>query len=124
MRWTSIPSRESRITSSLCMLCKPIREQLAYFSQCTAVLALLSYYVLLYLKEQCIISNVPVLISWWPVKKTPNLLNFEGLNGCLQYFTLCRFGRKKTVVVHMIAAAISAVCVSFIPAGTDNKGTV
>ena len=34
----------------------------------------------------------------------------------------CRFGRKKTVVVHMVAAAISAVCVSFIPAGTDNKG--
>lgn len=35
-----------------------------------------------------------------------------------------RFGRKKTVVVHMIAAAISAVCVSFIPAGTDNKGYI
>ncbi|KAL9985445.1 hypothetical protein ACROYT_G007856 [Oculina patagonica] len=35
-----------------------------------------------------------------------------------------RFGRRKTVVVHMIAAAISAVCVSFIPAGTDNKGYI
>ena len=39
-------------------------------------------------------------------------------------FSFYRFGRKKTAVGYMIAAGISALAVSFIPAGTNNTGTI